>query len=159
MPPLLTSIEFCGTQNLDSLPKTASLVTPYRCRLPQNRLSHISDIKIPSRQGEIIDGILRSLKANCLGRNTKSPYQSSKNTRNLKLLGLQHKNTGTKSMAMKIRSLFALTGYRNRSNAQIYSSMDKANLLKDKSVLEIGAGGSQWLPFLAAEHQLAPSPR
>lgn len=45
----------------------------------------------------------------------------------------------------------SITGFRNRSNALIYNSMNEAHL-SDKSILEVGAGGSQWLPFLAQQN-------
>jgi len=44
-----------------------------------------------------------------------------------------------------------IEGYKNWSNGCIYKSLKPAGL-DGKKILEIGAGGSQWLVFLAKQH-------
>lgn len=44
-----------------------------------------------------------------------------------------------------------MEGFRNNYNRNIYARMLSAGI-EDKRVLEIGAGDSQWLPFLAKKH-------
>ena len=46
---------------------------------------------------------------------------------------------------------FGIEGHANHNNAIIYNSIKSAGL-DGKSILEIGAGGSQWLIFLAKHH-------
>ena len=47
-----------------------------------------------------------------------------------------------------------VSGFRNYSSQKIFDSIKQMNL-NNKKILEIGAGDSQWLPFLATQFPTA----